>query len=187
MFENHEHWDNHWNALSSFSFIFTVIFCTWGWLFVRTCWTLQHELVQLWSGIRILFPFFMVFCFLWFFAGLLNWSCRLFFLLLKRRYADYALINTILISAMNQMEKIMAAYRKASKQWCSTQNKLAQGRAWSRAPGPPQAHPIFASLCGCVNLRNDPFSVVCNEILQWGNGAGSALWWDKTSGPEILN
>ena len=124
----------------------------------------------------------MVFCSLWFFAGLLNWSCRLFFLLLKRRYADYALINTILISAMNQMEKILAAYRKASKQWCSTQNKLAQGRAWSRAPGPPQAHPIFASLCGCVNLRNDPFSVFCNEILQWGNGAGSALWLDKTCG-----
>ncbi|ONM10948.1 MMS19 nucleotide excision repair protein-like protein [Zea mays] len=33
-----------------------------------------------------------------------------------------------------QMEKILAAYRKASKQWCSTQNKLAQVRqqVWKR-------------------------------------------------------
>jgi hypothetical protein len=38
---------------------------------------------------------------------------------------------TTLILMMNQMEKILAAYRNASKQWCSTQNKLAQGMAWS--------------------------------------------------------
>ncbi|ONM34557.1 MMS19 nucleotide excision repair protein-like protein [Zea mays] len=33
-----------------------------------------------------------------------------------------------------QMEKILAAYRKASKQWCSTKNKLAQvrQRVWKR-------------------------------------------------------
>jgi len=30
------------------------------------------------------------------------------------------------------MEKIMAAYRKASKRWCSTQNKLAQVRQRGR-------------------------------------------------------
>jgi hypothetical protein len=45
------------------------------------------------------------------------------------RPATFDSDNTRLISVVNQMEKIMTAYRKASKQWCSTQNKLAQGRA----------------------------------------------------------
>ncbi|XP_066387100.1 uncharacterized protein [Miscanthus floridulus] len=36
------------------------------------------------------------------------------------------------ILMMNRMEKILAAYRKASKQWCSTQNKLALVRQRGR-------------------------------------------------------
>jgi flagellar biosynthesis protein FlhB len=34
---------------------------------------------------------------------------------------------TTIHSALNQMGKILSAYRKASRQWCSTTNKLAQG------------------------------------------------------------
>ncbi|TVU31113.1 hypothetical protein EJB05_22784, partial [Eragrostis curvula] len=41
-------------------------------------------------------------------------------------------VNNSFIFVMDKMEKILAAYRKASKQWCATTNKLAQVRQRGR-------------------------------------------------------
>jgi hypothetical protein len=60
---------------------------------------------------------------------------------------------TTLILMMNQMEKILAAYRKASKQWCSTQNKLAQGMAWSCRP----LWQRLAFVASCTDVSSDFF------------------------------
>ncbi|ONM02019.1 Protein kinase superfamily protein [Zea mays] len=50
----------------------------------------------------------------------------------KDRAVDLYMLERALISMHSScgdvMEKILAAYRKASKQWCSTRNKLAQVR-----------------------------------------------------------
>jgi hypothetical protein len=63
---------------------------------------------------------------------------------------------TTLILMMNQMEKILVAYRKPSKQWCSTRNKrnkLAQGMAWSCRP----LWQRMAFVASCTDVSGDFF------------------------------
>jgi hypothetical protein len=69
---------------------------------------------------------------------------------------------TTLILMMNQMEKILAVYRKASKQWCSTQNKLAQGMAWSCRP----LWQRTAFVASCIDVSSDFLSTLCKTVRQ---------------------
>jgi hypothetical protein len=71
---------------------------------------------------------------------------------------------TALILMMNQMEEILAAYRKASKQWCSTQNKLAQGMAWSCRP----LWQRMAFIASCTDVSSDFLSNLCKTVRQRG-------------------
>ncbi|ONM31486.1 hypothetical protein ZEAMMB73_Zm00001d040520 [Zea mays] len=69
-----------------------------------------------------------------------------------------------LILMINQMEKILAAYRKASKQWCSTQNKLAQGMAWSCWP----LWQRMAFVASCTDVSSDFLSTLRKTMRQRG-------------------
>ena len=74
---------------------------------------------------------------------------------------------TALILMMNQMEKILATYRKASKQWCSTQNKLAQGMAWSCRP----LWQRMAFVASCIDVSSDFLSTLLQNSEATGQEA----------------